>query len=354
MFTVYRILHGQRCHALAGTDAMLRTSDRRTRDEKLRLFADVFTGRVDAYGTHDRATGRSWCVKHRVTRRTMLDHLTGKQPYGIYLLTGTKTNAVVADFDTDDMNPVVDCHHAFVNYDVQSYVERSKSKGYHLWVFLARTGVSAAKARALMFHALAEIDHPATEVFPKQDQIETNRQLGNFINAPLFGGYVPHGRTVFLNPQDGWRPHTDQWQVLESIRRVSEAQLHDLIEINDVDVGRPSAVVEKPGEEFVAAIHGLPPCALAMLGGVTENQRVTCFRLAVHLYRLGIPEDLARPLLRAWARKNRPAGGKRVITDHEIIQQIGVAYTGRYRGYGCEDPIIARYCDEQCPVLRRP
>lgn len=102
-----------------------------------------------------------------------------------------------------------------------------------------------------------------------------------------------------------------------------------------------------------ASSRGLPPCAIRILReGVAENQRVICFRLAVHMYRLGFPEELALPMLRAWSKRNRPVNGKRIITNEEIIQQVRCAYDGEYRGYGCSDPIIARYCSEPCPLHR--
>lgn len=101
------------------------------------------------------------------------------------------------------------------------------------------------------------------------------------------------------------------------------------------------------------ACHGLPPCAVTILrDGVPENQRVICFRLAVHMYRLGFPEELTLPMLIAWSKRNRPVNGKRIITNEEIIQQTHCAYKAEYRGYGCNDPMIARYCTESCPLKR--
>jgi len=62
------------------------------------------------------------------------------------------------------------------------------------------------------------------------------------------------------------------------------------------------------------ARFGLPPCARKILAeGVSAYQRVSCFRLAVHLKRNGIPYDLVVAVLKAWAKKNRPADGKGVI-----------------------------------------
>ncbi|MBN2455139.1 MAG: hypothetical protein JXB29_01160 [Sedimentisphaerales bacterium] len=84
--------------------------------------------------------------------------------------------------------------------------------------------------------------------------------------------------------------------------------------------------------------------------GVSSNQRVSCFRLAVHLKRTGIPYGLALVTLKAWALKNHPTNGKRIITESEIEAQTKYAYTRSYCGFGCEDPAIAAYCDSNCPV----
>jgi len=94
-----------------------------------------------------------------------------------------------------------------------------------------------------------------------------------------------------------------------------------------------------------------PPCAQRMLAeGVSDYQRVTCFRLAVQLKKAGLPEDLAVATLKAWAAKNRPAGEKRVITEDEILAQVTGAYSRDYRSCGCGGPKVAAYCDPDCPL----
>jgi hypothetical protein len=84
--------------------------------------------------------------------------------------------------------------------------------------------------------------------------------------------------------------------------------------------------------------------------GVTENQRSSCFRLAVHLRKKGLPFDITVAALAEWARKNRPADGRRIITLTEIKAQTSSAYLKEYRGCGCEDPAVAPYCDPSCAV----
>ena len=328
----------------------------RNTKEKIALFLRCFGGRQDAYGTRDLRSGRAWQVKQPVTDQVILAHLQGKQPYGVYLLVDDRARAVVADFDVDDLDPPMTFRSAAMNYGLPVYIERSKSKGYHAWIFLDERGVSAAKARLVVRHILAEIGQPHTEIFPKHDRLDCRTAFGNYIYAPLFGTLVPQGRTVFLDPSTGFKPYTDQWQVLADVERTTARQLDEIIEINELTLAAVAAPVPHadrstagPGKSF-----GLPPCARRMLAeGVADYQRVSCFRLAVHLKNAGIPHDIAVASLFAWAAKNHPTDGKRIITPDEVRSQARAAYHGAYRSCGCEDPAVQAFCDPSCPIHHR-
>jgi len=326
----------------------------RTTTEKVKLFRMFFTGLPNVYGTYDLATGKARQVKRPVTDQVILAHLQGRQPYGVYLLVGERTRAVVADFDVDDIELPREFVASAVHYGLATYIERSKSKGHHVWMFLDESGVSAGKARLVVQHILDEIGQPGTEVFPKHDRLDGRTSYGNYIYAPLFGSLVPQGRTVFLDPSHGLAPAADQWQFLEEVVRVKEEQLDEIIEINEL--GRLDNEAKReppPASNNVRSAFGLPPCAQRMLAeGVSNYQRVTCFRLAVQLKKTGLPEDLAIAALTAWARKNRPTGDKRIITEEEILAQVAGAYSRDYRSCGCGDPKVAAYCDPECPLLR--
>jgi len=84
--------------------------------------------------------------------------------------------------------------------------------------------------------------------------------------------------------------------------------------------------------------------------GVVQFQRVSCFRLAVHLKRLGLPYDVTVAALITWALKNRPINGKEVIREKEIRSQTSCAYEKSYVGYACESAAIKPFCDPACPV----
>jgi hypothetical protein len=325
----------------------------RTAAQKVAIFQSLFRGREDVYGTYDPSTGKARQVKAPVTYKVVHGHLVGKAPYGVYFLVEDKTQAVAVDFDEDDPMLALEFLRAAEHYDLPTYIERSKSKGYHAWTWFELPGVLAAKARLVVRHILAEIGKPNTEVFPKQDALDDRNLYGNFINAPLFGRFVSQGKTVFLDPDNGLKAYVNQWDFLQSVQRVPEQTLDDIIEVNNlVNEAPPAQATTNTSQPTVGTpTFGLPPCAQRMLAeGVTENQRVACFRLAVDLKKAGVPLDVAIAALNIWALKNQPRDDKSIITRQEIMAQTASAYSKPYRSRGCDDPTMAPYCDETCPI----
>ena len=321
----------------------------------LAVFRACFAGLEHVYGTRDLRTGRTWQVKGPVTDAVLTDHLEGRQHVGVFLLIEDRTRALVVDFDTQDLWPVREFMDLARQYDLPAYVERSKSKGHHVWMFFPESGVPASKARAVVLHMLAETGQPHTEVFPKQNRLDDRTPYGAFIFLPLFGVLVPRGRSVFVGPEDLTKPYPDQWALLQSVERIEEAHLDALIEINEIT---PSATTVAPvpagRNQPLALTRGLPPCARRMLTeGVRCNQRVSCFRLAVDLKGTGLPYEHTVAVLYEWARRIRPVDRKRIITPLEIKKQTSYAYDPKYHGYGCDDAAVQPFCDASCPVRNR-
>jgi hypothetical protein len=328
----------------------------RTTTQKLNLFKQAFRGRGDVYGTRNLQTGKGLCVKKSLREITFINHFRGNQPLGIYPLVGDRSWFAAIDLDDRDPEPVFELVRLAEGLGLQPLVEVSKSKGFHLWFFADNPGWHAVYIRRVLHWMCAEINKPNTEVFPKQDRLGSG-SFGNYIYVPFDGKLVAQERTIFVEPNRWLTPIRDHWGVLENRPLISDQQLVHVIEDLGIPSGgnpsSPSSPTTKPRDQTFANF-GLPPCARRMLAeGVKEQQRVACFRLAVHLHRLGIPEDLAKTLLIDWSIKNRPVRGKRIITADEITQQTRDAYSGRYRGYGCEDPAVAQYCQGKCPIAAR-
>ena len=322
----------------------------RSTKEKILIFKSHFSGLTNVYGTYDPLTGRGSQVKTPVTDKVLMAHLSGRKPYGVYLLVKDVTKAVAVDFDTQDKLPPTEFVARAKHYGIKAHLERSKSKGHHAWIFFEERGVLAQKARLVVNHILDEISHPDTEVFPKQDSLGPNARYGNFINAPLFGALVPQGKTVFLDPAT-FKPYPNQWDFLISVDRTSESVLDEIIETNDLS---PKTIYRTPkpsSEDMTSKPFSLPPCARKMFqDGVSQNQRTSCFRLAVHLKRLGLPYDVAVAALKTWALKNRPANGKGIIRSTEILSQATYAYDHSYTGFGCGSEAVKPFCEQTCAI----
>ena len=337
---------------------------KRTTDQKIELFRRFFTGREDVYGTYDPKTGQARQVKAPVTWEVIFAHLKGLRPYGVYLLVKDHIRSMAVDFDNDNPFKAVEFVNAARRYGISAYVERSKSKGYHLWMFFENPQTPAFKGRLIAQHILNEIEAPHTEIFPKQDALDGKTPYGNFINAPLFGALVPQGRTVFLDESGSLQPYPNPWEFLKNIKPVPESLLDEIIAMNQLldgaSRGTVSGSASTPADPdarllaeacSIARTYGLPACAQKILQqGVHANQRAVCFRLAVQLRKTGLPRDIATAALISWSAKNQPMQDRRRITESEIQEQIKSAYEKAYNGCGCEDVAIAPYCDASCPI----
>jgi len=73
-------------------------------------------------------------------------------------------------------------HDALMEAGVQSWIERSRSKGYHVWVF-AETPVLAILMRQMLIVACHVAEVPTTEVNPKQTTLDKG-SYGNYVRLP--------------------------------------------------------------------------------------------------------------------------------------------------------------------------
>jgi len=324
----------------------------RTTENKINLYKSIFRGLETAYGSYDLKSGKYYHCKEQVNNKVIYNHLKGTKPYGIYPLVGSTTYFGVVDFDTQNPEGPISFVNVAKHYELATYLEKSKAKGYHVWLFFEKSGILAKKVRAIVKFILDEIGCKDEEIFPKQNSITSSTQYGNFINAPLNGKLVKTGKTVFVEPNFTLKPFPNQWELLESIKFISEGEVDQFMEINEIKEEPNQSTLIK-AESSKKKIETLPICIRKILEqGVQFDQRIASFRLAVHLKRVGIPEDMAVILLLQWRLKNKPKNSKRVITESEINDQVNWAYTKNYSGYGCEEAIIRSFCSNTCFIKK--
>ncbi|MEW6238576.1 MAG: hypothetical protein AB1656_24590 [Candidatus Omnitrophota bacterium] len=70
------------------------------------------------------------------------------------------------------------------------------------------------------------------------------------------------------------------------------------------------------------------------------------FRLA-----LGLAAPWQVKSLEFSAEKNRPLGGKRILTPQEIAALTKAAYQSSYTSCGCYDPAVSPFCRRECSLF---
>jgi superfamily II DNA or RNA helicase len=234
--------------------------------EKIAIYKNLFKGRDDIFAVYWEKADKSnsgytpvclneWksgiCIKLNKGKcrdcrdqkyATISDfyieqHLRGHKTYGIYpLLKDNTSYFVAADFDgkkweKDSAKFIKKCS----SYDLPAYAEKSRSgNGGHVWLFFTDK-YPAYKSRNIAIDILKEakiIDQYTKEdsfdrLFPNQDSL-SGKGFGNLIALPLQGEARKYNNTVFLDPENGLRPFTEQWDFLQQVEKISLEKLDQL------------------------------------------------------------------------------------------------------------------------------
>lgn len=209
-----------------------------TTDLMLAEFVMLFRGRGDAYGSN---TGS--CIKQDLTVDVFRSHLDGSgDPIGVYPMVPFKGDWYTvwgcSDIDVDDYSLARELQDALSAGGVHSYIERSRSKGYHVWVF-ADNLVPARDMRRMLLAAHQVADIPAREVNPKQESLSSSMQYGNYVRLPYPNGLA----------------HTPERQVIIDDNR-NPVPLQDFLKS-----------VQLVGSEVIARLAGLykPPVSVTTI-----------------------------------------------------------------------------------------
>lgn len=148
-------------------------------------FIRLFRGRGDAYGHEE---GR--CVKEPLTTDVFVDHLRGVNPIGVYPVVPPHNICVwgCTDIDIEDISLATTMRSCLEAAGVVSWIERSRSKGYHVWVF-ASEPVSAKDMRRMLLAAHQVAGIPPREVNPKQETVSMSH-YGNYVRLPYVNGLL--------------------------------------------------------------------------------------------------------------------------------------------------------------------
>lgn len=293
-------------------------------------FITLFRGRGDCYGSDN-----GGCVREKLDEAIFIKHLNGTNGIGVYPAVPSTVPFCVwgcSDIDFEDLPAARLLQRTLEVAGVVSWVERSRSKGYHVWIFSDNPVPAETMRRALLVvHQVA--DYPAKEVNPKQSDVSTHK-VGNYVRLPYFGGLVATPtRRVILNDNDEPMP-LDVFVANAMATRVS---VETLERIASFYVPPKKVVVDYDfndvsDENLEEALRVASPLARVIWkqGPLEGQDRSTALtRLAHVCYRSGISPSMANVIVvdadRRWG-KYYARGDAGMAEIAKIIQR---AYGGK-------------------------
>jgi len=160
----------------------------------------VFRPHKNDDGSPISAEGESW-------RSHCQNHLYNDFPIGVYPLMEIDdecfVNFGVIDWDVGDSESLVhatNTRNLLRQVGITSWIEPSRSKGMHLWIFPQEV-MAASTMRDALMAACQIVKAPTDEVNPKQTSL-VGKGWGNGIRLPYPKGHR-EGRQVILSPSGG-------------------------------------------------------------------------------------------------------------------------------------------------------
>jgi len=204
------------------------------------LFDASFCGKSKKFKGKKVPCAECKCREFRpVNQKDVYLHLRGEKPIGCYPLvprveqdgTVIANASFLAALDVDDhengqpipgkdaRRDMLKLHETLQQAAIPHLVERSKSAtGFHLWIILDKA-MRASLLRlviqtAVQKSGIMEKGYPTCfdRMFPAQDELEDEQDLGNLILTPLCNRYMPGGGTLLLDPAKDFQPFPLQEQ----------------------------------------------------------------------------------------------------------------------------------------------
>lgn len=287
-------------------------------------FHALFSGLERAHGVYrergrgagGKITGEASTIATPPTVQLWERHLSGRQGIGIIPIRDDE-NVLFAAIDIDKN----DIDHAALQRRVTEMglplvVCASKSGGAHCYIFFTHP-TRAEYVRSTLDEWAAALGFPGVEVFPKQNRLSSDRDVGNWINMPYY-----HGKRRAI--VDGEWLEAEQFLELAGSMAVDEATLLQ---------------VHVPTPEL---LEGGPPClqSLARYGFPRGSRNNSMFNLGVYA-QLRWPDD--------WEERMDPLNSE-LLGDplgHKELATIIKSLKKKEYFYTCDKPPMCNNCNKE-------
>ena len=294
-------------------------------------FKKIFTGLERAHGVTfvdkkgvdgEKIKGKSFVKREAVTDDMWLKHLQGTEPSLGIIPINEENKCIWGCIDIDSYAGFD--HQKLINkiklLKLPLVVFRSKSGGAHVFCFTT-VPVTAQLMRDKLLSVSAVLGYGGSEVFPKQVELKSEEDTGNFLNLPYFNG-----------------DDTTRYAFLENGEAAGMSGFYDLYERNKLT---PEALerleIKRPESEFSDG----PPCIESLTQNKLTDGRDRVIYQYIQYAKRKWPED--------WQNRINQFNYKYFETplDDKTIQDKIKFHGKKELGFKCNEEPMCNHCDKK-------
>ena len=297
-------------------------------EDRIERFRNIFQGLDRAHGVTivgesngngQKVKGKSFVKRDPVTPELWLKHLQGTENLGIIPINdNSECRWGCIDIDSYAGFDHKKLINKIKNLNLPLIVCRSKSGGAHVFLFTSDY-VSAKIMRDKLVQIRAVLGYGNSEVFPKQTELKSQDDTGNFLNLPYFNG---NDSTRYAFNDNGEAVNLDGFYLLYENKKQK-----------NVD----NIKVERPKSEFSDA----PPCieilALNKIGEGGRNNAL--FHYGTYAKQKWPSEWKSKLIMFNATAMEKP------MPDSEV-QIVITQHDKKDWGYKCKDQPMCSVCDK--------
>jgi len=300
-------------------------------------FKNIFQGLERARGVTyvdkkgadgEKIKGKSFILRERVTEDLWLKHLQGTEPSLGIIPINDENKCRWGCIDIDSYAGFD--HKKLINkiklLKLPLIVFRSKSGGAHVFIFTT-VPVEAKLVRDKLLSISAVLGYGGSEVFPKQIELKSEEDTGNFLNLPYFNG---DDTTRYSFDHDGQAANLETFYLLYNEQVQTPEQLEKL-------------KVKRPESEFSDG----PPCIESLTQTKLEDGRDRVIYQFIQYAKRKWPED--------WAKKINQFNYTYFTTplEDKVIQDKIKFHSKKDLGFKCNEEPMCNHCDKALCKTRK-
>ena len=296
----------------------------------MRAHGKTFVDKKGADG--QKIKGKSFVVREIVTDNLWLSHLNGLEPSLGIIPINDDNKCKWGCIDIDSYAGFD--HKKLINkikeLDLPLLVFRSKSGGAHVFLFTT-VFVEAKLMRDKLLSISAVLGYGGSEVFPKQVELKSKDDTGNFLNLPYFNG---DNTTRYCFNQDAEAVSLDDFYLLYDTKKTTPEQIEQL-------------KIKRPESEF----NDGPPC----LETITQTEIKDGRDRIIYQY----IQYAKRKWAESWQGKINAFNYKYFAShpegplDDKIVQGKIKFNDGKELGFKCNEDPMCNHCDKNLCRTRK-